>query len=340
VEAPLGTLKTGGRVPASSGERAPVRISVVVPVFNAIRFLPRTLPSVLEAAANTAGVELTYVDNGSTDGSDEYLASIANNGIQVQRLTKGSISALRNFGAQHARGEFLSFLDADCSISPHYFDAALGVLRSTGAAATGCETEAPPEPHWIEAAWHDLHYVGRDREVRYLNSANFFISRQAFENVGGFREDLRTGEDAEIGQRLVSAGYRIHEAPAVGAIHLGNPKSIREFYRRNVWHGLGMLATVNHRRVDKPTTMMIIHLLATLSGLFVLFGGPFSLPSRGLVALLLQLVVPGVTVAHRARQTGRTSRLSAGVALYWLYYWARLHAFFLVVAGRSGGYQK
>jgi glycosyltransferase involved in cell wall biosynthesis len=340
VEAPLGTLNTGGVVLTSSNDGAPACISVVVPVLNANRFLPLTLPSVLEAAANTVGVELIYVDNGSTDGSDKYLGSIANKGIQVQRLPKSSIAAVRNFGARCARGQFLSFLDADCSVSPHYFDAALDVVRSTGAAATGCEVEAPPDPHWIEAAWHNLHYVGRDREVRYLNSANFFVSRQAFENVGGFREDLRTGEDAELGQRLISAGYRIREASAVGAIHLGNPKSIREFYRRNVWHGLGMLATVNHHRIDKPTTMMILQFFATLSGLVVLFGGPLSLPSRGLIALVLQLVVPSITVAHRARQTGRTSRLSAGVALYWLYYWARLHAFFLVVAGRSGGYQK
>jgi glycosyltransferase involved in cell wall biosynthesis len=315
-----------------------MRITVIVPVLNAIRFLRRTVPSIMEAGARAEAVELIYVDSGSTDGSLEYLRSIRH--LKVLRRHGHSIGALRNYGASRASGDYLSFLDADCTICENYFAEALTVLRLTGAEATGCEVEIPIEPHWIEATWHDLHYVGRDRDVTYINSANFFISRVAFENVGGFREDLLTGEDSEIGHRLIRAGYRIHESPRVGAVHLGNPKSIRELYRRNVWHGLGMLGTITRRRVDKPTTMMIIHLLATLSGLVVLFGGPFSLPSRGLIALLLQIAVPAVTVAYRARQTGRASRLSAGVALYWLYYWARLHAFFLVMAGRSGGYRK
>lgn len=305
-----------------------------------MRFLPLTVASLLEAATNTDGVEFIYVDNGSTDGSDRYLTSLETTGIQVQRFEKGSISAVRNFGARQARGEFLSFLDADCLVRPHYFEEALAVLKSTGVAATGCEVEAPPEARWVEATWYDLHYVGRNREVHYLNSANFFITRQAFEHVGGFQERLHTGEDSEIGQRLVSAGYSIREAPAVGAIHLGNPKSIREFYRRNVWHGLGMLGTVNRHQIDKPTAMMFTHLFATIGGLVALVGSSFSLSIRLSIALLLQLVVPALTVAYRVRQTRRNSRIVEGITLYWIYYWARLHALALVFAGQSGRYVK
>ena len=321
-----------------------VRITVVVPVLNAMRFLPRTMPSLLDAASNTDGVELVYVDNGSTDGSYDYLTS---NGVSVARIerepgaTKRNLSAAaRNFGARHARGEFLSFIDADCIVGKNYFNEAIDVLRSTGAAATGCEIDAPPQPHWIEATWHELHYVGRNREVHYLNSGNFFISRRTFEYIGGFREDLPSGADAEIGQRLLSVGYRIYSSPNVGAIHLGNPKSVREFYRRNVWQALGMFGTVNRQHIDKPTAMMISHLLATIAGLVVLLAGGFSLPIRFLVTLLLQLVVPLITVAYRARQTGNVTHLARGVLLYWLYYWARLHALALVVIGRSHEYGK
>ncbi|MDQ6769386.1 MAG: glycosyltransferase [Gemmatimonadota bacterium] len=324
-----------------------VRITVVVPVLNAMRFLPRTMPSLLAAAEITTGVELLYVDNGSTDGSYEYLTSNASSGIAVQRLERESgaarrnlSAAARNAGARQARGDFLSFLDADCLVARNYFNEALGVLRSTGASATGCETEAPRERHWIEATWHDLHYVGRDREVHYLNSANFFISRQAFEGVGGFREDLPSGADAEIGQRLTIAGYRIREAPAVGAIHLGNPKSIREFYRRNVWHSLGMFGTVSRRRIDKPTAMMGAHLIAIIAGIVILIDASFSLAVRGLIALLLQLAAPATTVAYRASQTGRASRLPEGIILYWLYYWARLQGLALVIAGKGTRYAK
>jgi len=324
-----------------------VRITVVVPVLNAMRFLPETVASLLGAAGATKGVELVFVDNGSTDNSDKYLASRAEDGVVFARLQRDPAmparnlsAAARNFGARRARGEFLSFIDADCLIAKNYFSEALAVLSATGADATGCETEAPREPHWIEATWHALHYVGRDRDVHYLNSANFFISRRTFDDIGGFREDLPSGADAEIGQRLVSRGYRIYESPRVGAIHLGNPKTVREFYRRNVWHALGMFGTVNRRRVDKPTAMMLLHLLATMAGLAVLAVGDFSWSVRLLTAALLQLAVPVATVAYRAWQTGDASHFLPGVALYWLYFWARLHALAVVAVGKAHKFGK
>jgi GT2 family glycosyltransferase len=344
-------LSTGESTDTTAGdgtfESSPL-VAVVVPVLNAMRFLPQTMPRILEAATCTArDVVVLCVDNGSADGSQEYLTSLGSRGIQVTSLerppdaaTLNLSAAARNFGARQTRGEFVSFLDADCVVAENYFNEAIAVLKSTGAAATGCETRIPPDPHWIEATWHALHYVGRERDVHYLNSANFFVSRQAFERIGGFREDLPSGADAEIGQRLTKAGYRIHESPVVGAIHLGNPKSVREFYRRSVWHATGMLGTVNRHQIDKPTAMMVAHLLATIGGLGILLAGPFSFTQRLAIAVLLQLVVPAITVFYRVAQTGRATHLAEGLGLYWLYYWARIHALALLAMGRSHRFVK
>jgi GT2 family glycosyltransferase len=351
LEAALGQLSNTSTPNASRADPAATqtapRITVVVPVLNAMRFLPQTVPRLLDAARNTRGVEVLYVDNGSIDGSQDYLKSLESMGLQVHNLDRAPnaaarnlSAAARNFGARQSDSQFLSFLDADCIVGEDYFNQAVAILESTRAAATGCETEVPSDPHWIEATWHDLHYVGRERDVHYLNSANFFIDRQAFDDVGGFREDLSSGADAEIGQRLTNAGYRIHESPSVGAVHLGNPKSVREFYRRNVWQSTGMFGTVNWHRIDKPTAMMTVHLLATIGGFVILIAGPFILPLRFFLAVLLQVVAPGVTVAYRALQTGRARRLVAGISLYWLYYCSRVHALGLVVAGRTHRYSK
>ncbi len=326
--------------PGPQCPQSDILISTVVPVLNAMRYLPQTIPPLLEAAASSPGVEIIYVDNGSTDGSYEFLKSVANTCIRVYRNERGSSGATRNLGASQARGSFLSFLDADCLIANDYFPQALAALRFTGAAATGCETKAPPNPHWIEATWENLHYVGRARDVDYIASANFFILREAFERIGGFREDLNTGEDAEICQRLTTGGYRIYESPAAGAIHLGNPKSIREFYRRSVWHGLGMFGTVNRRHIDKPTAMTSLHAVATLVGLVIILRGPFGWLARGLIGLGLQLSVPSITVAYRVRQTGRRTAIVRGILLYWMYYWSRLEALLLIVGGRRHSYTK
>jgi glycosyltransferase involved in cell wall biosynthesis len=105
-----------------------VRVSVVLPVLNGMRYLPRTAPTVLAAARRAGGVEIKYVDNGSTDGTLAFLESLAPNEVTVRRSDGSSIGALRNFGARSARGQYLSFIDADCEIPETYFLAAIGVI--------------------------------------------------------------------------------------------------------------------------------------------------------------------------------------------------------------------
>lgn len=328
---------------AATGSRPAVghpAISVVVPVRNGMRFLPVTLPTLLVAGRRVGGIELLYVDNGSTDGSREFLDSWESKGLRKYEIEGGTIARMRNLGARETRGTYLSFIDSDCSVPENYFEEAIEVLRSTGAAATGCEIHVPEHPHWLEAAWHDLHYFGRDRFVPYLNSGNFFVSRAAFQSVGGFREDMVTGEDAEIGQRLVSAGHRIFACPRVKAIHLGNPKSIREFYRRNVWHGLGMFGTVSRKSLDRPTAMLALHLLATIVGILALFATDLPVGWRLPTAIGLQLVAPVATVIYRGSKTRQWRSAPIGVPLYWLYFWARAYALGIVALGLSERYRK
>lgn len=334
-----GESEPGGAAEARAARR-PGGVSVVVPVHNALHYLRETVPAIVAAARGYGGAELIFVDNGSTDGSGEYLRSVAHDDLRVLHLERATIAAVRNHGARHASGDFLSFLDADCVVPEDYFREAVAVLARTGAVATGCEVNLPRRPHWIEATWHHLHYVGRNRFVHYLNSANFFVTRAAFDAIGGFDESLLTGEDAEIGKRIGDAGLRIYESTGVDAIHLGNPKTIRQFYRRNVWHALGMFATVGWHRFDKPTAMMAGHLLATLVGILALAAPGVPLLA-GIAALLaLQLVVPATTVLFRSLQTRRFGRPAASVALYWLYYWARLQAVALIVTGLDERYRK
>jgi glycosyltransferase involved in cell wall biosynthesis len=315
-------------------------IGVVIPMMNARGHLATTVPTVLAAGCRYGPVEFVYVDNGSTDGSFEYLEGFAARGVKRFRLPNARIAAVRNHGAQQVAPKYLSFIDADCAIPEDYFENAVGVIETTGAAATGCGVDLPETPDWIEATWHDLHFVARDRDVSYLNSGNFFVAKSAFDAVGGFREDLWTGEDAEIGLRLRSAGYRIRSSPSVKAIHYGNPKSVRAFYRRTVWHGLGMFGTVTMRSVDKPTAMLFAHLILTALGVALLATMHASLLERIGIFVALQLAVPVATVVYRVSQTRFTRRALPGVALYWLYYWARAQALALVLLGRAKSYRK
>jgi glycosyltransferase involved in cell wall biosynthesis len=308
-------------------------------MLNARGHLATTVPTLLAAGRRYGPVEFVYVDNGSTDGSYEWLEQFAGS-VRRCRLPHVPIAALRNVGARTTESQYLSFIDADCAIPEDYFENAVAVIERTGAAATGCVIDLPESPGWIEATWHDLHYINRELDATYLNSGNFFIARSVFEAVGGFREDLWTGEDAELGARLRAAGHRIRSSPSVKAMHYGNPKTLRQFYRRAVWHGLGMFGTVSRGRIDKPTTMLLAHLGLTGLGFALLMSMHASPVVRASVFLGLQLVVPVATVVYRMRRTAFTGRAPAGVVLYWLYYWARAQALVIVSLGLAKSYRK
>jgi glycosyltransferase involved in cell wall biosynthesis len=331
-------------MPLAKDSREPVengsRITVVMPVRDSMRFLPRVVPPLLNAGRRHGAVDFVFVDNGSSDGSREYLQALAAPDVRVLRQDGVSVAALRNFGAAQSEGAYLSFIDADCEIGGGYFDAALSALSASGASATGSPYALPPTPGWIERVWHDLHHQDVARDVVYLNAGNLFVRRAVFERVGGFQDRLRTGEDAELGQRLGLAGERIHSDPVVRAVHLGNPRTLREFYRRAVWHGLGMFGTVRRGAIDRPTVMLAAHLLATLAGIGAVAALTAPIAWRLALAAGLQLVVPVVTVVFRWTQVRRVRAPVRGTLLYWLYYWARANALVLVAAGRSPWYRK
>jgi glycosyltransferase involved in cell wall biosynthesis len=322
---PTGGVGAAGRV---------TEITVVVPVYNAACYLPRTVPAILTAAERRGDVEVVFVDNHSTDGSREYLAELGHPAVRV-RCANGTIAAVRNAGAAERPSRYLSFIDADCLIPPDYFRHAVAAVEKSGAAATGSIYRLPEDPHWLERVWYGMHLTDRPLEMDYFYGGNFFVARAAFEAVGGFDEALVTGEDAELGMRLRAAGYRLFTCPDVSVVHLGNAKTLRHFFRQQVWHSLGMFGTVTARSLDRPTAMLAAHLLLSLAGIALLVSGTWPAPHALAAALTMQAVVPAATVLFRARQTGRIPPPAHALLLYWLYYWARAYGLLLILRRRD-----
>ena len=105
-------------------------VSVVVPIYNVETFLRRALDSIL--CQTCKDWEAILVDDGSTDSSgriaEEYAES--DRRFQVIHKANGGQSEARNVGLQHARGEFLLFLDADDFLHPQLMELCLqAILR-------------------------------------------------------------------------------------------------------------------------------------------------------------------------------------------------------------------
>ena len=103
----------------------PAKLSVVVPVYNALPYLALFLDSLIAQDSND--VEFILVDDGSTDGSPDVLANYArcDSRMRVVRRENGGVSHARNTGISAASGEYLMFADADDLIAPDFCSAML-----------------------------------------------------------------------------------------------------------------------------------------------------------------------------------------------------------------------
>ena len=313
------------------------RVSVVVPIFNKAPFLRAALDSIVAAAHGYGNAELIVVDHRSTDGSRELLESRYASDARIADLRGGTIAAARNHGARAATGSVLSFIDADCVVPPDYFARLAEVLGETGASATGAEVVPPASPTWVEDVWYRLHRRAGDGEQAWIGSANLAVVREAFEAVGGFDERLVTGEDTELCQRLEDRGYRIYESKRLTAVHLDNAKTLGDFYRKELWRGLGMFGTVRLGAIDKPTTMTVAHLGLCAGAILVLAGAPWSVPARLAAAAGLVLGAPGATLVYRGLRGGSLGRPLRALLLYEVYFAARAAALARLLFGRPRG---
>lgn len=108
---------TAAALPGSSDQHdAPLKVSIVVPVYNAGDHLQRCAPSLLQQSMSPREYEVIYVDDGSTDDSPAQLAAVRAAHPHVVVLSQpgsGWPGRPRNVGIDHARGVYVQFVDQD-----------------------------------------------------------------------------------------------------------------------------------------------------------------------------------------------------------------------------------
>ena len=96
-----------------------MKISIIIPVYNAEKYLKRCLNSVIESLGKIEG-EILIIDNKSTDNSLILMKAYLKKYPKLIKLfdcTTPGAAAVRNFGAKKARGDYIWFVDADDEIT-------------------------------------------------------------------------------------------------------------------------------------------------------------------------------------------------------------------------------
>ena len=97
-------------------------ITVIVPVYNILEYLPRCVHSII--AQTYRNLEILLVDDGSTDGTGKLCDDLAveDERIRVFHKENGGSSSARNLGLQHATGEYVGFVDSDDYIEADMYE--------------------------------------------------------------------------------------------------------------------------------------------------------------------------------------------------------------------------
>jgi GT2 family glycosyltransferase len=160
-------------------------------------------------------------------------------------LRGGSYFA-RNRGAEPGTNPWIVFLDADVDPDPSLLEAyfAQEPAESCGVLGGAVVDEVPEGEASRAVRWaHDFELMSQERtlarpEFAYVQTANAAVRREAFEAIGGFNEDIRSGGDAELCFRLRDAGWELERRPAARVTHRSRT-TLRALLRQRARVGAG-----------------------------------------------------------------------------------------------------
>lgn len=202
---------------------APDLISIVIPCFNAEKWVAEAIESCLNQTSQP--LEIIVVDDGSTDGSRKILESYSDR-IQTIYQANGGACVARNAGFRRSRGRFIQFLDADDYLLPEKLELQRNCLASTGADVVYGDWR-----HQVNAVdgrvWMDPQVVsGKQDDVLFSLIRGWWISpaallwrRSIVEAVGGWDNDLPGAQDRDFFTRVALKTQKIVYQPGCHSIY-------------------------------------------------------------------------------------------------------------------------
>lgn len=204
--------KTNGDTPAPL-------VSVIMPAYNAERFIGEAVDSALAQTHNR--LKIIIVDDGSTDNTPAAIGRYAGDPrVRAYHQDNAGPAAARNHGISYARGEYVAFLDADDLWKPDKLEKQLALFRGNpdlGLVYSLREGQILNERgEWVTDKERNRRYA-RNRAAGQYHKGNCFremvgqifialssvvVPRRVLDRIGAFDADLITAEDRHLYARI------------------------------------------------------------------------------------------------------------------------------------------
>ncbi|WP_414529168.1 glycosyltransferase family 2 protein [Nodularia chucula] len=278
-----------------------VFFSVVIPTYNRQPILEKCLRALevqeLSASSSVTNYEIVLVDDGSTDGTLEWLAAHQAEFPHVQCFEQNHAgpAAARNLGVKKALGDTIIFIDSDLVVLPNFLQAHANALLqgreklksdrffTYGAVINTCNFEHPTaEPYKIT-----------DFSAAFFATGNVAIPKHWLEKAGLFDNSFQLygWEDLELGVRLKKLGLQLIKCPEAVGYHWHPPFNLQQIPRlidQEIQRGrMGVLFYQKHPTWEVRMMIQMTWLHRLLWGILSLNG---TLNERTMAPLLQWLI--------------------------------------------------
>ena len=232
----------------------PPPVSIVIPTFNNIELTRRCL-SALQGGTPAPRHEVIVVDNGSTDGTSQFLRAEESAGRlrAILNTENAGFAAACNQGARAARGKYVLFLNNDTEVQTNWLgplfslaeaDPAIaaasgklifpnGTIQHAGVALADCKDHDPLLAfHLFAREKSDFPLANQRRIYQVVTAACMLVRKSSFDQVGGFDEQYWNGyEDVDLCLRFQERGWITVYEPASVVIHHESQSGPERFRR-------------------------------------------------------------------------------------------------------------
>lgn len=251
-----------------------MKVSVIIPTYNRLTTLPRAVDSVM--AQTWADWDLWIVDDGSTDGTQDWVKShladdLETGRVQFLRIENGGVSRARNLGVKNSDGQWLAFLDSDDEWLSDKLE-----KQITWAQRNPNFPLIHGEEIWIR---HGVRVNPMKKHQKTggrifenclplccISPSTAMIRREVFAEVGMFREDFPVCEDYDMWLKICSR-YDVGfiETPLIIKYGGHEDQLSRQYHSMDFWRLMALEPYLNSALITRRERKLVAEMIYTKS---------------------------------------------------------------------------